>query len=100
MTQSDTFKLAGREFTSRLLVGTGNYKDVQESSTAIDASGAQIITVASRRTNIGRYPDQPSLLVSLPPSQFTILRNTAGCYTAVDAVRTLRLGRELLDGHD
>ncbi|HLU18824.1 MAG TPA: thiazole synthase [Pusillimonas sp.] len=100
MTQSDTFKLAGREFTSRLLVGTGKYKDFQETRAAIDASGAQIITVAIRRTNIGQDPDQPSLLDYLPPSQFTILPNTAGCYTAVDAVRTLRLARELLDGHD
>jgi len=100
MNHSDTFKLAGREFTSRLLVGTGKYKDFQETRAAIDASGAQIITVAIRRTNIGQDPDQPSLLDYLPPSQFTILPNTAGCYTAVDAIRTLRLARELLDGHD
>lgn len=100
MTQTDIFKLAGREYTSRLLVGTGKYKDFQETRAAIDASGAQIITVAIRRTNIGQDPNQPSLLDYLPPSQFTILPNTAGCYTAVDAVRTLRLARELLDGHD
>lgn len=100
MTHTDTFKLAGREYTSRLLVGTGKYKDFEETRAAIDASGAQIVTVAIRRTNIGQNPDEPSLLDFLPPSQYTILPNTAGCYTADDAVRTLRLARELLDGHD
>ena len=100
MTHTDTFKLAGREYTSRLLVGTGKYKDFDETRAAIDASGAQIVTVAIRRTNIGQNPDEPSLLDFLPPSQYTILPNTAGCYTADDAVRTLRLARELLDGHD
>lgn len=100
MTHSDTFKLAGREYTSRLLVGTGKYKDFEQTREAIQASGAQIVTVAIRRTNIGQNPDEPSLLDFLPPSQFTILPNTAGCYTADDAVRTLRLARELLDGHD
>ncbi|NGM86710.1 thiazole synthase [Parapusillimonas sp. SGNA-6] len=100
MTQSDTFTLAGREYTSRLLVGTGKYKDFEETRQAIDASGANIVTVAIRRTNIGQKAGEPNLLDYLPPSQFTILPNTAGCYTAEDAVRTLRLARELLDGHD
>jgi len=100
MTHSDTFKLAGRDYTSRLLVGTGKYKDFEQTRAAIQASGAQIVTVAIRRTNIGQNPGEPSLLDFLPPSQYTILPNTAGCYTADDAVRTLRLARELLDGHD
>ena len=91
--------IAGKSSQSRLLVGTGKYKDFAETRAAIDASGAEIITVAIRRTNIGQEPGQPSLLEVLPPAQFTILPNTAGCYTAEDAVRTLRLGRELLDGH-
>src|SRR3982074_2909283 len=94
----DTFIIAGKAYQSRLLVGTGKYKDFAETRAAIDASGAQIVTVAIRRTNIGQDPGQPSLLDVLPPAQFTILPNTAGCYTADDAVRTLRLARELLDG--
>ena len=92
--------IAGKPYKSRLLVGTGKYRDFAETRAAIDASGAQIVTVAIRRTNIGQDPKQPSLLEVLPPSQFTILPNTAGCYNAEDAVRTLRLARELLDGHD
>ncbi len=96
---SDPLVIAGKAYRSRLLVGTGKYKDFAQTRAAIDASGAEIITVAIRRTNIGQEPGQPSLLEVLPPSQFTILPNTAGCYTADDAVRTLRLGRELLDGH-
>ena len=95
----DPLVIAGKAYNSRLLVGTGKYKDFAQTREAIDASGAEIITVAIRRTNIGQEPGQPSLLEVLPPSQFTILPNTAGCYTADDAVRTLRLGRELLDGH-
>ena len=91
--------IAGKAYTSRLLVGTGKYKDFAQTRAAIDASGAQIVTVAIRRTNIGQNPNEPSLLEVLPPSQFTILPNTAGCYSAQDAVRTLRLARELLDGH-
>jgi thiazole synthase len=98
MIPADTFSLAGRDYTSRLLVGTGKYKDFEETRQAIDASGAEIVTVAIRRTNIGQSAGEPNLLDFLPPSQFTILPNTAGCYTADDAVRTLRLGRELLDG--
>jgi thiazole synthase len=96
---NDPLVIAGKSYQSRLLVGTGKYKDFAETRAAIDASGAEIITVAIRRTNIGQEPGQPSLLEVLPPAQFTILPNTAGCYTAEDAVRTLRLGRELLDGH-
>jgi thiazole synthase len=91
--------IAGRTYRSRLLVGTGKYKDFNETRAAIDASGAEIVTVAIRRVNIGQNPGEPNLLDALPPSQFTILPNTAGCFTADDAVRTLRLGRELLGGH-
>jgi thiazole synthase len=96
----DKLIIAGKAYTSRLLVGTGKYKDFTETKKAIDASGAEIVTVAIRRTNIGQEPGQPSLLEVLPLAQYTILPNTAGCYTADDAVRTLRLARELLDGHD
>jgi thiazole synthase len=100
MTQAnDTLVVAGRTYGSRLLVGTGKYKDFEETRRAIEASGAQIVTVAIRRTNIGQDPNSPSLLDYLPPSRFTLLPNTAGCYTAQDAIRTLRLARELLDGH-
>src|SRR3546814_1061844 len=99
MNHTDTFTLAGHSYTSRLLVGTGKYKDFEETRQAIDASGAEIVTVAIRRTNIGQNAGEPNLLDFLPPSKFTILPNTAGCYTAEDAVRTLRRGRELLDGH-
>jgi thiazole synthase len=98
--QTDRLMIAGTPYGSRLLVGTGKYKDFAETRAAIDASGAEIVTVAIRRTNIGQNPNEPSLLEVLPPSRFTILPNTAGCYTAEDAVRTLRLARELLDGHD
>lgn len=97
---TDPFILAGKTYSSRLLVGTGKYRDFNETRQAIDLSGAEIITVAIRRTNIGQDPNQPSLLDYLPPSEFTLLPNTAGCYTADDAVRTLRLARELLDGHN
>src|SRR3982074_948787 len=96
----DPLVIAGRAYRSRLLVGTGKYKDFEETRAAIDASGADIVTVAIRRTNIGQNANEPSLLDHLPPSQFTLLPNTAGCYTADDAVRTLKLARELLDGHN
>ena len=96
---NDALKIAGKAYGSRLLIGTGKYKDFDETRRAVDASGAEIVTVAIRRTNIGQDPKQPSLLDALPPSQFTYLPNTAGCYSADDAVRTLRLARELLDGH-
>ena len=91
--------IAGKSYSSRLLVGTGKYKDFNETRAAIDASGAQIVTVAIRRTNIGQTAGEPSLLDFLPPEEFTYLPNTAGCYSADDAVRILRLARELLDGH-
>src|ERR1700704_2641938 len=97
---NDPLIIAGTSYQSRLLVGTGKYKDFAETRAAVEASGAQIVTVAIRRTNIGQAPKQPSLLDVLPPARFTILPNTAGCYNAEDAVRTLRLARELLDGHD
>ena len=96
---TDSLTIAGKAYSSRLLVGTGKYKDFDETRRAVDASGAQIITVAIRRTNIGQEPGQPSLLDVLPMDRYTLLPNTAGCYSADDAVRTLRLGRELLDGH-
>ncbi len=95
----DSLVIAGKAYASRLLVGTGKYRDFAQTREAIDASGAEIVTVAIRRINIGQEPGQPSLLDVLPPAQFTILPNTAGCYNADDAVRTLRLARELLDGH-
>jgi len=94
----DALTIAGKTYDSRLLVGTGKYKDFEQTRAAIDASGARIVTVAIRRTNIGQNADEPSLLDFVPPEQFTYLPNTAGCYTADDAVRTLRLARELLDG--
>jgi thiazole synthase len=100
VTQSDILRIGSRKFTSRLLVGTGKYKDFAQTREAIEASGAEIVTVAIRRTNIGQTAGEPSLLEFLPPSKFTYLPNTAGCYSADDAVRTLRLARELLDGHD
>lgn len=95
----NTLNIAGKSYQSRLLVGTGKYKDFAETRAAIDASGAEIVTVAIRRTNIGQTAGEPSLLEFLPPEEFTYLPNTAGCYSADDAVRTLRLARELLDGH-
>jgi len=95
----DQLVIAGKSYSSRLLVGTGKYQDFDETRAAVEASGAHIVTVAIRRTNIGQNPNEPSLLDALPPSRFTILPNTAGCYSAEDAVRTLRLARELLDGH-
>jgi thiazole synthase len=96
---NDTLLIAGKSYNSRLLVGTGKYKDFSETQAAIEASGAEIITIAIRRSNIGQNPNEPSLLEVLPPSKYTLLPNTAGCYSADDAVRTLRLARELLDGH-
>ncbi|SOE46976.1 Thiazole biosynthesis protein ThiG [plant metagenome] len=100
MTTTDTLTIAGTAYGSRLLVGTGKYKDFDQTRDAIEASGANIVTVAIRRTNLGQNPGEPNLLDYLPPSRYTLLPNTAGCYSADDAVRTLRLARELLDGHD
>jgi thiazole synthase len=96
---NDKLIIAGKSYNSRLLVGTGKYKDFSETRAAVEASGAEIITIAIRRSNIGQNPNEPSLLEILPPSKYTLLPNTAGCYSAEDAVRTLRLARELLDGH-
>lgn len=95
----DGLIIAGKRYRSRLLVGSGKYKSLEETRLATEASGAEIITVAIRRVNIGQNPNEPSLLDVVPPSRYTILPNTAGCYTAEDAVRTCRLARELLDGH-
>ena len=99
-TSHDPLIIAGVEFSSRLLVGSGKYKSLEETRLATEASGAEIITVAVRRTNIGQNPDEPSLLDVVPMDKYTILPNTAGCYNAEDAVRTCKLARELLDGHD
>jgi thiazole synthase len=96
----DELVIAGKAYSSRLLIGTGKYKDFDETRRAVEESGAQIVTVAIRRTNIGQTAGEPSLLDALPPSKYTYLPNTAGCYSADDAIRTLRLARELLDGHD
>ena len=96
---NDNLIIAGKSYSSRLLVGTGKYKDFAETKAAVEASGAEIITIAIRRSNIGQNPNEPSLLDIVPPSKYTLLPNTAGCYSADDAVRTLRLARELLDGH-
>ena len=92
--------VGSREFSSRLLVGTGKYKDFQETQDAIVSSGAEVVTVAIRRTNIGQNPEEPNLLDFLNPEDFIILPNTAGCYSVDDAVRTCNLARELLDGHN
>jgi len=98
-TPQDLLQIAGKTYHSRLLVGTGKYKDLEETRQAIEASGAEIVTVAIRRTNIGQNPDEPNLLDVIHPDKYTLLPNTAGCYSADDAIRTCRLARELLDGH-
>ena len=95
----DALVIAGKRYRSRLLTGTGKFRDLDETRNATEAAGAEIVTVAIRRTNIGQNPDEPNLLDVLPPDRYTILPNTAGCYTADEAVRTCRLARELLDGH-
>jgi thiazole synthase len=97
--QDDPLIIAGKSYRSRLLTGTGKFTDFEQTRLATEASGAQIVTVAIRRTNLGQDRNAPNLLDVLPPSHYTILPNTAGCYTADDAVRTCRLARELLDGH-
>jgi len=96
---SDPLIIAGRSYRSRLLTGTGKFKDLDETRRATEAAAAEIVTVAIRRTNIGQNRNEPNLLDVLPPQKYTILPNTAGCYSADDAVRTCRLARELLDGH-
>ncbi|WP_417228272.1 thiazole synthase [Amphritea sp.] len=98
--RNDPLIIGERRFNSRLMVGTGKYRDPEETGAAIRASGAEIVTVALRRTNIGQHPDQPNLLDVISPDEFCILPNTAFCYTAEEAVRTCRLARELLNGHD
>ncbi len=98
-TLDDQVVIAGKIYTSRLLLGTGKYKDMEETGLAIEASGSQIITVAIRRSNIGQNPDEPNLLDVITPEKYTILPNTAGCYDADSAIRTCLLARELLDGH-
>ncbi len=98
--RNDPLIIAGVTYHSRLLVGTGKYRNLEETRLATEASAAQIVTVAVRRTNIGQTPGEPNLLDVLPPDKYTLLPNTAGCYTADDAVRTCHLARELLDGHD
>ncbi|WBF65617.1 MAG: thiazole synthase [Candidatus Kinetoplastibacterium crithidii] len=100
MNNEDVFCIADRKFTSRLLVGTGKYKNFEQTRQAIVASGAEIVTVAIRRTNIGQNKEAPNLLEFIPSSEFTLLPNTAGCYNSEDAIRTLRLARELLNGHN
>ena len=99
-TENDPLVIDGASYDSRLLVGTGKYQDLLQAKQAIDASGAEIITMAVRRTNIGQNENEPNLLEILPPDQYTYLPNTAGCYSAEEAVRTCRLARELLDGHN
>ena len=96
----DQLNVAGRSYASRLLVGTGKYRDFEQTRRAVELSGAEIVTIAIRRTNIGQEAGQPNLLDFLPPERYTLLPNTAGCYDAKSAVRTCRLARELLDGHD
>jgi len=97
---ADPLMIDGVAYQSRLLVGTGKYKDMEETRLAVEASGTEIVTVAIRRTNIGQHAGEPSLLDVLPPDRYTYLPNTAGCYSEQDAVRTCRLARELLDGHE
>ncbi len=97
---TDKLIIGGKEYSSRLLVGTGKYKDLEETGKAIEASGAEIVTVAIRRTNIGQNKDEPNLLDVISPDRYTILPNTAGCYDEESAIRTCQLARELLDGHN
>lgn len=98
--EQDTFIVGSRTFSSRLLVGTGKYKDMSETGAAIAASEAEIVTVAIRRTNIGQHSDEPNLLDVISPDKYTILPNTAGCFDADSAIRTCKLARELLGGHN
>lgn len=96
---SKALSIAGKTYSSRLLVGTGKYKDLAENAAAVQASGAEVVTFAVRRVNLGQKAGEPNLLEHIKPSDYTLLPNTAGCYTAEDAIRTCRLARELLDGH-
>jgi len=100
MSKTDTpLRFAGRTYQSRLIIGSGKYRDFEQNRQALEASGAEMITVAIRRVNLGQHRNEPSLLEVISPEQYTILPNTAGCYTAEDAVRTCRMARELLDDH-
>ena len=98
--KNDKLIIAGRSFQSRLLIGTGKYNNFEETRAAIDASESEIVTVAIRRINLGQSPNEPSLLKFIPSNEFTYLPNTAGCFSSDEAIRTLRLARELLDGHN
>ncbi len=98
--ENDYLTVAGIKYRSRLLVGTGKYRDLEQTRLAIEASGAEIVTVAIRRTNIGQNANEPNLLDVIPPNRYTILPNTAGCFDANAAIRTCRLAQELLDGHN
>ena len=91
--------VAGKTYSSRLIIGSGKYRDFEQNRQALEASGAEMITVAIRRVNLGQHQNEPNLLQVISPAQYTILPNTAGCYSADDAVRTCRMARELLDGH-
>ncbi|HBX27559.1 MAG TPA: thiazole synthase [Gammaproteobacteria bacterium] len=97
---TDTIQVGSYKLKSRLLVGTGKYRDLDETGRAIEASGADVVTMAVRRTNLGQNTNEPNLLDVILPDRYTLLPNTAGCHTADDAVRTCRLARELLDGHN
>ncbi|CAI8317698.1 MAG: thiazole synthase [Litorivicinaceae bacterium] len=97
---ADRIQVGSYTLKSRLLVGTGKYRDLDETGHAIEASGADVVTMAVRRTNLGQNPNEPNLLDVISPDRYTLLPNTAGCHTADDAVRTCRLARELLDGHN
>jgi len=97
---SNTLNIKHRTFNSRLLVGSGKYSSLEETKLATESSGSEIITVAIRRTNIGQDKNEPNLLDVISPNDYTILPNTAGCFTAKDAVRTCHLARELLEGHN
>ncbi|MBS0308410.1 MAG: thiazole synthase [Proteobacteria bacterium] len=99
ISNNDGLTIAGKTYRSRLLVGSGKYRDLEQTRAATEASGADIITVAIRRVNIGQDPNTPSLLDVISPERMTLLPNSAGCYTAADAVYTLQLARELLHGH-
>ena len=96
----DLLNISGKHYKSRLLVGTGKYKDFQETKSAIEASGAEIVTVAIRRTNIGQDSSEPNILDFLSPDKFTIFPTTAVCYSAEQAIRTCKLAREMLGGNN
>jgi len=96
----DLLSISNKKYSSRLLIGTGKYKDFKETQEAIESSGSQIVTVAIRRVNVGQKKKEESILEVIDSKKITILPNTAGCYSAEDAIRTCQLARELLNGHD